>query len=168
MTTLSRRAALTACVAALVLTLAGCWTGQNAYTSPQQPSGDGGFATVGKIQVRQTVLVQTNPVTGADTLSISLANDGASDDVLQALVVGDGTATTSLPTAGLNLPAGGATSLSWNGAPSVGVYGLKAGLSTFVRVTLVFRDAGTTAVQALVVPATGYYAGITAAPATKP
>lgn len=168
MTPIVRRTAVAIAAVALVPALGGCWTGLQAATTLQGPSGDGGHATIGSVDVRQAVLVATNPVTGTETISAAVINNGNSDDVLQSIVVGNGSASTSLPTAGLSLAAGGAIAFGWNGGPSVGVYGLKAPISSFVQLTFVFRDAGTTSVQALVVPATGYYSAVTPAPPTKP
>lgn len=171
MTTTRRRAGLA--IAALVLTplLGGCWSGNQAQTVKQASSTDGGFVQVGNIRVLHAVLVQTNPVTGTDTLSMTVANSGTSDDVLQQIVVGTpgsgASASTNLPAAGVTVPAGQAVSFSWGTGPVVGVYGLGLPVSNFVRITFVFRDAGTGGLQALTVPNDGYWAGVVPAPAVK-
>ena len=156
-------------VAALALTplLGGCWSGQHASTVAQAVPAEGS-ADIGMIKVGHAVLVATDPTTGTETLSATITNTGSSDDVLSQIVVGDGKATTSLPSAGIGIPAGNSVSLSWNSGPVVGVYGLTAAMSSFVQLTFVMRDAGTGAVEALVVPATGYWANVVAAPTTKP
>lgn len=162
-----RRVGLAAAMLALTPLLGGCWSGLRAATVAEAAPAEGS-TTIGAIKISRAVIVATDPTNASQTLSATITNTGTSDDVLSQLVVADGKPTTSLPSAGIGIPAGASVTISWASGPVIGIYGLTAAPSSFVQLTFVFRDAGTGSVQALLVPNSGQWSGVVAAPTTKP
>jgi hypothetical protein len=180
------RAGVLAVAIGIVPVAAGCSAGFD--NASQQVKPDHSSDQIGALKV-QNVNVVLGSNGSPDVVMASIVNTADSPDTLSSVGVNGAQATlapasTPAPNVGSNLagagsptgpysiPAYGALALGGQSTPGAALAtitnnSLQPG--TFATVTFVFANSGVlTVTDAYVTPATGYYAGITAAPATTP
>lgn len=166
----SRRlaAGLAAVLVAAVPLLSGCFSGPAASTNTQSlvPSGEGVSTTVGDLSLQSFVLVHQEEGDNAVLIG-TIFNEGTEPDVLTRVTI-DGhdalvpdLANTVEPQGYLAFGQGGpgANSVA---APALWAEGFVATPGTYSMVAMTFERAGIVEFDALVVPATGYYADVVA------
>lgn len=161
MRTPSRRvpAAVPFMVAATVL-LAGCSAGVEAGTlDPQRQSGSD--ADVGLVKIRNAVLVAPSDGSSAPVLSMTIVNDGTTEDSLTGveLAAAEGPVEITLSPATVELPAETATVFSGDDGPSLTVDDADIEPGTYVPVTFYFESAGSHSMDILVLSSIGLYGG---------
>lgn len=162
--------------------LAGCGAGVYAQTSVQGSSGNGATAKIGALSINGMNIVVPAGVNVSQkqpdaSLMLRVFNAGAADQLIDVSVPADAAAgvVTQSPAqlvAGISgsnapafnpidLPATSSTGIGQEGLiPAIRVLGLKTSSSAWVPVTLQFKNAGTSIVPVLVVPAAGYNSGV--------
>lgn len=147
-----------------MLTLAGCYNGQQASTTVQSQmnSGNGAQERIGAIRVENATLVLGPEGSRSATLIMSVFNDGAADDVLQG---GEVAGAPTQPQAPVMIPAGGSVTFGYGDEYWANVCGVDLTVSTYVPLSLRFEAASRLRTEVLVVPPTGYYEGIAPNPA---
>ena len=129
-------------------------------------SGNGVQTSVGPIQIENATLVAGPEGTTTGTLTLRIVNTGQTADSLVYAVIANGPAyvtpgsETFAPNASVSF---GFDSKDW-----INTYTLEAAAGTYVPVELGFKEAGLVKMSVLIVPPTGYYAGIAPNPATLP
>jgi len=154
-----RTAGAAVLIAVLAATLNGCYSGFGATTTMQSQmnSGNGMQARVGAIRVENATIVQAPEGATGATLLMTLFNDGPRADELTKVLIDNAAATPSAP---ITIDAGGSVAFAFNSQQWLNACDLQAPAGTYVPVTLAFRDAGVVQESLLVVPNSGYYAGI--------
>ena len=158
---------------AAVLSLSGCFNGQDATTTTQAAmnSGNGVQAKQGDIRIENATVVLNADEPGTATLLVRLINMGPEADKLtyatingqqaQFIVADDSMDVSS----GFELTPGSSVGFAYDSDLYISVLeGFDAEVSTYVPVELAFATAGLADMSVLTVPATGYYEGITARP----
>lgn len=155
---------MTSSLAALTLTLTGCFNGPNASTNMQsvQLTGNGVQVQAGDIRAENLTLVAGPDGSASATLIMRVTNqDLEADNLLAALVDGvpafiTGDVVELLPNQSVGF---GYESDRW-----INSYEFDASTSTYVPVALQFERSGIVEANVLVVPPTGYYEGIEPVP----
>jgi hypothetical protein len=149
--------ALLACAAVL---LTGCSSGREAVARREHAPADGVMANSGNIRVvNALVIAPEDGDTGVITMTV--ANRGDRADQLTDVRTSDGTVDY---TGSRDLPGGRALAFGADSNPSATVHGLRVRPGEILTMTLSFRDAEPIRLRTVVVPASGDYAGMTAAP----
>ena len=155
---------ITSSLAALTLTLTGCFNGPNASTNMQsvQLTGNGVQVQAGDIRAENLTLVAGPDGSASATLIMRVTNqDLEADNLLAALIDGvpafiTGDVVELLPNQSVGF---GYESDRW-----INSYEFDAPPSTYVPVALQFERSGIVEANVLVVPPTGYYEGIEPVP----
>lgn len=155
------------------LSLSACFSGPAATTTVQASmnSGNGVQAEQGEIRIENATVVLNADEPGTATLVVRLINVGLELDALtyatidgqqaQFIVADDSMDVSS----GVELAPGSSVGFGYDSAFRISVLsGMDAPVSAYVPVELGFANAGLAELSVLTVPATGYYAGITAQP----
>ena len=156
------RALLAAAAAASgVVLLAACGSGFGAQAEQSYQPGDGVDVTSGSIRVLNAIVVA--PLEGGDGIvSMTVMNTGSTADQLTSVTAKQGQVETATPA---QIAPHQAYAFSADSSPVWTIRNLTAKPGSYVDLTLNFAQAGIVPVTTVVVPATGYYASITAAPA---
>lgn len=147
-----------------VLTLAGCYNGLQATTTMQSQmnSGNGAQERIGSVRIENATMVLGPPGSKSATLIMSVFNDGATDDALLGVLIGDSVAS---PQQVVELPAYGSANFGYGDQYWVNACDLDLTVSTYVPVAMQFEKAGILRTETLIVEPTGYYEGIAPNPA---
>ncbi|MDJ0346670.1 DUF461 domain-containing protein [Streptomyces sp. H10-C2] len=156
-----RRGALAAALALSIAPLAACGAGNDAQTHQVRP--DSAATAVGDIQVQNVVILTQKAGSGPATVSARIFNNGAADQTLQSLKIGDTALTANLSGAAggqnVTVPAHGSVLLGGTGNPAATIPSSNEAFrdGDFQRIVLTFSETGEVALAASVLPATGYY-----------
>lgn len=159
---LRRGALAAAAIAFSIASLAACGAGNDAQTLQVKP--DNAATTVGDIQVQNAIII-TQPGTqtkGPAVVSVTLFNNGKTDQTLDAIRVdGDGTAQLT-PASGqgkLTVPAHGSLILGGkdNASAALPNPGPVVQDGNAQKITFTFSKDGDVSLRASVVPAQGYF-----------
>lgn len=167
----SRRlaAGLAAVLVAAVPLLSGCFSGQGASTNTQSltPSGDGASTTAGDLSVQGVVLVHQETGDNAVLIGTIFNNGTQSDTLTRVTIDGHDALIPSLtgtiePQQFLAFGQGGLPPAGSVSAPALWAEGFDAVPGTYAMVAMTFEHAGIVELDALVVPATGFYSDVVA------
>ena len=161
----ARLALVALSVPVLVLSLAGCFNGQQATTNVQatQASGDGVSGRAGNMLVNNATLVLGPAGSKSATLIMTISNVGTADDSLERVAIAGAQGT--LVPAQIPVAPNSSASFGYVGAAhSVNTAGFETAASVYVPVTLTFKTSGTLTLSVLTVNADGIYSGITPGP----
>ncbi|MFF0461600.1 copper chaperone PCu(A)C [Streptomyces mexicanus] len=159
---LRRGALAAAAIAFSIASLAACGAGNDAQTLQIKP--DNAATTVGDIRVQNAVII-TQPdaqTKGPAVVSVTLFNNGDSDQTLDAIRVdGDGSAQLT-PASGkgkVTIPAHGSLILGGKGNASAALSdpGASVQNGNAQKITFTFSKAGDVSLRAYVVPAQSYF-----------
>ncbi len=153
-------------VPVLALSLTGCFNGPQATTNAQatQPSGDGVWGQIGTMKVNNATLVLGPAGSKTATLIMTISNVGTAEDSLDFATIA-GASATILPAAEIPVAPNSSASFGYVGAAnSVNAAQFETGESTYVPVTLTFKNSGILTLSVLTVSADGIYTGITPGP----
>ena len=159
--------ALAALLVASTTALTGCYSGFRATTNVESTmnAGNGTGAQIGPIRIENATLVLGPAGSTAATLLTTIVNQGPADTLIFAEI----NKTPVYVTPGSEeIPAGAAISYGYNSESWINAYKPAATVSTFVPVTLQFKNAGIVKFTVLVVPPVGFYEGVAPNPATLP
>ena len=162
----ARLALVALSVPVLALSLTGCFNGPQATTNAQatQPSGDGVWGQIGTMKVNNATLVLGPAGSKTATLIMTISNVGTAEDSLDSATIA-GASATILPAANIPVAPNSSASFGYVGAAnSVNVAQFETGESTYVPVTLTFKNSGILTLSVLTVSADGIYTGITPGP----
>ncbi|WAL72480.1 DUF461 domain-containing protein [Kitasatospora sp. YST-16] len=159
-----RRGAVAAIVLAAILPLAACATGNDASTLQIKP--DNAATSVGDgVKLNNIVVVteagSAGAYTGPATVTVNIANAGATDDVLTSVKIGDATAKLTdengAPVSTVDLKVNQSVLLGAQGSPVAQVSSSQLSVGGYVKTTFTFAKAGEVSAQANVQPAVGSY-----------
>lgn len=140
--------------------VAGCGAGFNATTMQTQPANAGIYASVGAIDVQNAVIVLTED--NAAKLVATFINTGSEPDFLLGVNV-SGPAPQSITTSyqgPLEVPAGKFVVVGPAFEPQIDLVGFAPAESAYVKVNLLFEQAGELRLSLLTVPATAAFADL--------
>lgn len=154
-------------VAALVPGLTGCWSGTNAQTQVQATmnTGNGTQAQIGDIRIENATLVLGPEGSSSATLIMSLVAPDEGDRLLAADIAGSAAYITGDT---VEVGRGSSVQFGFNSDRWINAYSFSAPVSTYVPVKLTLERNGIAEISVLVVPATGYYEGISPQPPAAP
>lgn len=156
----ARAAFAAVAIAGGAVLLAGCGSGFDAQAEQTYQPSDGVDVTSGPIRVVNALVVA--PEDGGDgVVSMTVVNKGTTPDQLQSVTSPQGQVETATPA---ELGPNQAMAFSSDSTPVWTIRGLTSKPGSYVDLLLTFAHAGIVDVKTVVVPATGYYASITAAP----
>lgn len=167
----SRRlaAGLAAVLVAAVPLLSGCFSGPAASTNTQSlvPSGDGVSTTVGDLALQGFVLVHQEEGDTAVLIGTIFNEGSQADTVTRVTIDGHDAEVPSLvgtiePQHYLSFGQGDYPPPGSVSAPALWAQGFTATPGTYAMVAMTFERAGIVEFDALVVPATGFYADVVA------
>lgn len=151
-----RRGALATVLALSLFPLAACAAGNHADTLQVRP--DHAATSVGDIEVQNAVvLTQATGSTGSSVISAKVFNNGADEQTIESVTVGDQQAELS---GSIKVPGHGSVLIGGDGNPSATVAGGTESKNNgdFQKVVFDFSRTGEVTLQTLALPATGYYA----------
>lgn len=145
--------------------LSGCWSGFNAATDVQQPSGDGTYVAAGTMLVNNAIWVQDPSDPTQFTLSAAFVNQSTQADTLEAVQV-EPAGTVSIPGGSLviepqNAGFGTETRVGYNSNVRINASGIADLPETgYINTTFRFATAGAASTIVMSVPAVGIYADV--------
>lgn len=161
-----RRGGSAAIVLALAaISLSACAAGNTSETLQVKP--DTPATTLGdNLRLNNIVVVtgatQASGEAGPANVTVNISNTGSAPEPLQAITVGDGTASFAdaqgAPLKEIVIPAGGAVLIGGNGQPSAHLTSVALKVGGFAPAAFAFAQAGKVDTVAQVSPATGLYA----------
>ena len=155
------RALLAAAAAASgIVLIAGCGSGFGAQAEQKYQPADGVDVTQGSVRVLNALVVAP-PDGGDGVVSMTVVNQGTTPDQLTSVTSRQGQVETAPAT---QIAPQQAVAFSADSSPVWTIRGLTSKPGSYVDLTLNFAQAGVVDVKTVVVPATGFYASITAAP----
>jgi hypothetical protein len=165
--TLSRRtysASTAAAVFSLAALLSGCGAGFDATSVKAYAPSDGIMADTGHLRILNTLVVASDSYSSGVIIA-TIANDGAKADELTGITSPDGTVDL---TGDGTIDAGAAVGLGAGTELSATMSSLTSLPGETITLHLRFTRADPVTIRTVVVPATGPYASITAAPTATP
>jgi hypothetical protein len=162
------RLTFSASTAAAVVTLAGllsgCGAGFDATSVKAYAPSDGIMADTGHLRILNTLVVASDSFSSGVVVA-TIANDGTKADELTGMTSPDGTVDL---TGDGTIDPGAAVSLSAGTELSATISSLTSLPGETITLHLRFSRADPVTIHTVVVPATGPYASITAAPTASP
>lgn len=143
-----------------------CSVGAEAGTLNEAPI-TGARADAGLVKIRNALVVAPAEIGGDATLSVTIVNDGTTDDALVDVEIAgtaEPVAVTMRPST-IELPAETATRIPTGTRPSAVLDADTLAVGTYTRATFSFANAGSVELSLLVVAPVGWWTDLTGVPA---